>query len=273
MPPDVYERQAPAPPEVAGGACGSVGARAEQGGRDDRSAAEITVVVPVYNTAIEHLEESVGSILRQTMRPREIQVIDDGSTLAGTRDRLDDLRARAGVRLVRNERNLSLGPTMNRALLLCETPFVLKLDSDDLARPRLIERYDAFLSENRDFDVLGCQCQNFGQSNFASQHPFRVTRDYAVHSRGHWIVNHTGVLLNRESVLAVKGYRRMRGLSEDYELWVRMMLRGFRRFYNLPEILVDYRDLPTGAHHNSRRGFNRGMKILLKALMRTCPRF
>jgi hypothetical protein len=33
----------------------------------------------------------------------------------------------------------------------------------------------------------------------------------------------------------------MPSLAEDYELWVRMMLCGFRRFYNLPDVLLDYR--------------------------------
>ena len=52
---------------------------------------------------------------------------------------------------------------------------------------------------------------------------------------------------------------------------MRMMLRGHRRFYNLPDVLVDYRDLPTGLH---RRGkLNRAMKIGLRMLIRTCPNF
>jgi hypothetical protein len=85
-------------------------------------------------------------------------------------------------------------------------------------------------------------------------------------------VNHTGVLLNKASLLAVKGYHRMRGLAEDYELWIRMMLSGYRRFYNLPDVLVDYRDLPTGLHRNFLR-INRPIKIALRMLMRVCPNF
>jgi hypothetical protein len=64
----------------------------------------------------------------------------------------------------------------------------------------------------------------------------------------------------------------MRGLAEDYELWVRMMLHGYCRFCNLPDVLVDYRDLPTGLHHNFYR-INRPMKILLRTLIRISPNF
>jgi glycosyltransferase involved in cell wall biosynthesis len=239
--------------------------------QNDRVAPDITAVVPVYNTPAAHLDECVRSLLRQTVRPREILVIDDGTTLAETNTYLNALRDLPDVRLVRNDRNISLGPTMNRALRLCQTEFLLKLDSDDLARPQLIEKFVAFLVENRNVDVVGCQSQNFGISDFVTNHPQRVTRDYVL-SR-YWFVNHTGILLNKTSLLAVNGYRSMRRLAEDYELWIRMMLYGYRRFYNLPDVLVEYRDLPTGLHRNLRGKLNRAMKIVLRTLMRSCPNF
>ena len=60
---------------------------------------------------------------------------------------------------------------------------------------------------------------------------------------------------------------------KDYELWLRMMMRGYRRFYNLPDILVNYRDLPTGLHRHPRKVVNHAMKIWLRTLMRFCPDF
>jgi glycosyltransferase involved in cell wall biosynthesis len=240
--------------------------------QNDRVAPDITAVVPVYNTPLAHLDDCVGSLLRQTVRPHEVLVIDDGTTLAETNTYLDALRGLSGFRVVRNDRNLGLGPTMNRALQLCGTAFVLKLDSDDLARSQLVEKYSTFLMDNRKVDVVGCQCQNFGHSNFVSNHPELITRDYILNCPRFWFINHTGLLLNRNSLLAVNGYRPMRGFAEDYELWVRMMLRGYRRFYNLQHVLVDYRDRPTGLHRNFRR-LNKPMLIGLKWLLRLCPRF
>jgi glycosyltransferase involved in cell wall biosynthesis len=235
-----------------------------------RIAANITVVVPVYNTPAAYLDECLRSLLRQTVRPREILILDDGSTRVETGAYLNAVRDLPGFRLVRNDRNIGLGPTMNRALQLCQADFVLKLDSDDVARPRLTESFAAFIAINRNVDVLGCQCRNFGMTDFVTNHPSRVTRDYVMDC--FWFVNRTGVLLNKASLLAVKGYHRMRGLAEDYELWIRMMLFGYRCFYNLPDVLVDYRDLPTGLHRNFLR-LNRPMKIALRMLMRVCPNF
>jgi glycosyltransferase involved in cell wall biosynthesis len=221
--------------------------------QNDRVAGDISVVMPVYNAPAKHLHECMRSLFAQNARPREILIVDGGTTLAETDPYLSALQALPGLRLVRNDRNIRLGRTMNGALRQCQTAFALKLDSDDLARPRLVEKYAAFLAQHREVDVAGCQCRNLGESSIVSNHPERVTRNYVLTSPRFWFVNHTGVLLNKHSVLAVNGYRPMRRMAEDYELWLRMMLRGYRRFYNLPDVLVDYRDLPTGLHHNFRR--------------------
>ena len=101
-----------------------------------KTAQDITVVVPVYNTPVAYLDECLRSLHQQTVPPRKILIMDDGSTL-------DEIQAyylaQKDLQVVRTERNRGLGPTMNRALQLCQTDFLLKLDSDDLARPELVE--------------------------------------------------------------------------------------------------------------------------------------
>ena len=39
----------------------------------------VTVVIPVYNTA-EHIENCVRSVSLQTVLPKEVILVDDGST-------------------------------------------------------------------------------------------------------------------------------------------------------------------------------------------------
>jgi glycosyltransferase involved in cell wall biosynthesis len=236
-------------------------------------AAAITAVVPVYDTDPALLHCTIESLCRQTVRPARILVADDGSQRADTCDYLAALARSPMVELHRNPRNLSLGPTMNAALALCRTPYALKLDSDDLARPELVARYVRHLDSEGAADVLGCQFTTFGCSAYTTAHPARITRDHALRAAGYWFVNHTGVLLNRDSVLASGGYRCLRGLAEDYDLWVRMMRRGFTRFRNLPESLVEYRDVPSGLHRNFKRGHNRLRLMAVKASLRLAPAF
>ena len=54
--------------------------------QSSRVAGDITIIVPVYDTLVEHLDECMRSIFAQTVVPHEILVADDGSTLEETRD-------------------------------------------------------------------------------------------------------------------------------------------------------------------------------------------
>lgn len=236
-------------------------------------APEITVAIPVYNTDLGYLHECFGSVLEQTCRPAEILVVDDGSKAGLTLAYLRVLAESGLARVVTNPRNLSLGPAMNRALAECRTKYLLKLDSDDIARPDLVARMHRHVTAHPDLDVVGCQMQMFGDTNLATSHPARIGKHYVVGQKGHWVLNHTGVLLNRDSVLAVGGYGRLPRLPEDYQLWVRMMLAGRNRFECLQEVLVDYRSLPSGQHARFRRGFTRLFLAYWKLRARTAPRF
>lgn len=245
----------------------------EAAGAERPVASDISVIVPVYNTDPSFLHYCIDSLCRQRMLPAEIIVIDDCSSRPQTLQYLDQLRISSIFRLIRNERNLSLGPSMNRGLANCRTPYALKLDSDDAMAPILVSMYQDHLMKHGDVDVLGCQFTAFGNDSYTSRHPFRVSKRYVIESPGYWFVNHTGVLLNRDSVLAVGGYRQLRGHAEDYDLWARMMVRGYTRFYNLPDSLVEYREHSEGLHRSFKRGRARIRLALWKKLIRLAPSF
>jgi tetratricopeptide (TPR) repeat protein len=240
----------------------------------DRSqATDITLVIPVFNTNIAYLNECVQSVIAQTMRPARILVIDDGSTDGLTKAFLELLRGHPAFELVINQRNLWLGPTMNLALRECSSKYVLKLDSDDIARPELVQRFAAHIAAAGEIDVTGCQMRMFGTTTGVTAHPLRVTKQDVTSGQGHWIVNNTGVLLNRRSVLSAGGYGRIRRLPDDYPLWIRMMRAGYTRFRNLPEVLVDYRNLATGLHADYPRVVGRLFLGYQKLLARAAPAF
>lgn len=41
---------------------------------------EISVILPVFNTKVSYLQESIASVLNQTFKRFELLIIDDGST-------------------------------------------------------------------------------------------------------------------------------------------------------------------------------------------------
>lgn len=112
------------------------------------SSADVDVVIPTWNRA-ERVVEAVRSVLEQTVAPRRVVVVDDGST-DDTAERLEsigDPRLRvlstehAGVSAARNR-----GIRETRGQGAAE--WIAFLDSDDLWRPEKLERQLAAAEES-----------------------------------------------------------------------------------------------------------------------------
>jgi glycosyltransferase involved in cell wall biosynthesis len=102
-----------------------------------------SVVIPAYN-ASGTIREAIDSVLRQTMRPQEIVVVDDGST-----DETAAVVASMAERItVVRQDNAGPGAATTAGLRRVSTPFVATLDADDLWLPGKIARQAARFAED-----------------------------------------------------------------------------------------------------------------------------
>ena len=124
----------------------------------------ISTIVPVYNGE-RYLRETLDSILRQTYRPVEIIVVDDGST-----DGIGSVVAEYGER-VRYVWQPNAGETAarNRGLALAQGEFVAFLDADDLWHPEKLARQMTRLQERPEIDLCFTHFQNFWVPELAEE--------------------------------------------------------------------------------------------------------
>src|ERR1043166_928885 len=102
------------------------------------SGPSISIIIPNYNHA-QYLQRSVGALLCQSVLPSEIIVADDAST-DNSIEVLEGLaKQNSIVRICRNERNLGVNVSMNRALTFARGDYVGFFPADDESRPGLIE--------------------------------------------------------------------------------------------------------------------------------------
>ena len=101
----------------------------------------VSVVVPTCNRR-EQIVRCVRSLLKQTSPPREIIVVDDGST-DGSADAIRALSTDVGptnLRVICNDRTLGANASRNVGIRVAAGALVAFLDSDCVADAQWIER-------------------------------------------------------------------------------------------------------------------------------------
>ena len=115
----------------------------------------LTVALPVYN-GMPYLVPAVESILSQTLQDFRFLIIDDGS-IDGSADYLDSLDD-PRVTVIHQE-NRGLGATLNRAIELCDTEYLARMDADDVSHPDRLERQLLHMESHPDIGLLGSQIE------------------------------------------------------------------------------------------------------------------
>ena len=198
----------------------------------------VSVLMGVCDGA-RYLDAAVTSILGQTMADLELIVVDDASTdatpeiLAG----YDDPR----LVVLRNERNLGLTPSLNRALGRARGSFIARQDADDRSLPGRLERQLAFLTERSDVALCGAWARFIDGSDRAAGagHPPSDSADLAAGLLLENKIFHGTMLARRELMDALGGYREAFRYSQDYDLFLRAL--ASHRLANVPEELYELR--------------------------------
>lgn len=114
---------------------------------------EFTVVMPTYNRG-NLIAETLDAVLAQTFAPREIIVIDGGST-----DNTQEVLARYAGRIVtRKIAECAVQPKRNLGIGLAKTNWIALCDSDDIWLPTYLEKQAALIAAEPD---IGMSFSNF----------------------------------------------------------------------------------------------------------------
>jgi glycosyltransferase involved in cell wall biosynthesis len=203
------------------------------------SSPTVTVVMSVFN-GDEFLSETMDSVLNQTFRDFEFVIVDDGSTDA-TPDILSKYALRDSRIRVLREGKKGRSAALNLGISLANGKYVANIDADDLAMPGRLEEQVAFMEGNPEVGVLGSAYEVITDSGDVIDiigHPLNDSEIGSVIFRYNPIC-HSSVILRKDIVLALGGYRSIFEPSEDYDLWLRMSERS--RLANLHNVLVRYR--------------------------------
>jgi len=214
--------------------------------------ADISVVIPAYNEA-ERLPAAVESAQAQTLAPREIIVVDDGSS-----DETAAVARGLGVRVISQE-NKGPSKARNTGIRAARGAWIALLDSDDIWEPDKLERQWAALQACPEAALVACDYRQFtdagevvhpsflsqpGRYERAERHPVgegasRIEAPGDNFLRGGYFLIPSATLFAREAALAVGLFDESLRYVEDVEFFLRILSRG--PLLMVESVLLNYR--------------------------------
>jgi glycosyltransferase involved in cell wall biosynthesis len=195
----------------------------------------VSVIIPVYNR-LHRACKAVESVLKQTAKPDEIIVVDDGSEKDLSTLLL--LVESNGGRLIRTQNN-GPGAARNTGVSISSCEWVAFLDSDDLWLPHKLASLVAF-SVNCNCDLVHSDERWIRSGCFvnAGKRHKKAQGDQAfLQSLELCCISPSAVMLRRELFESVGGFDEKLRVCEDYDLWLRITAHHEVGF--LPEVLIE----------------------------------
>ncbi|NLD44972.1 MAG: glycosyltransferase [Chloroflexi bacterium] len=183
----------------------------------------VSVIIPTYNRA-GYLALALRSIARQSLRPAEVIVVDDGST----DDTQNVVRASGlDVRYLRQNHE-GVAAARNRGVRAATGDLIAWLDSDDLWEPSFLATLVPLLTANDGWDGVYCGASTID----AAGDPLPQVQDrvappeqlYDALLEGNFIM--TPALVLRKRCLAKAGPFAALPTCEDYDMWLRLARAG-----------------------------------------------
>jgi len=210
--------------------------------------AGVSVVIPTYNFG-RFLAAAIESAQAQTLRPREIIVVDDGST----DETPDVVRSFESVHYIRQE-NGGVCAARNRGVEDSMGEFIAFLDADDTWEARKLEKQIAVFNSDPEVGLVHCGMREFddetGETIATHLHGAEGwMADNLLLWEGPVIVGPGGTIaVRRDTFEAVGGFDTQQKVGEDWDLCYRIARKYKVGF--VPEPLVNYRSHGAAAHRN-----------------------
>lgn len=207
----------------------------------ENTKALVSVVMATYNEPAEIVGAAIKSILDQTYDNIELLIYDD-STEERTREAIDSFQDDDRVHVFREEKRVGFVRSLNIGLKRARGKFIARMDGDDIARPERLEKEAEYMELHPDVSVVGGQIALIDESGTAlssRRYPLGGVR-LALFSTVRNPLAHPAVMIRRELVDAGFRYDESLNMSEDLDLWLRVMNSGYR-VANIGDTVLDYR--------------------------------
>jgi len=199
----------------------------------------------VYNEQAHFLKKSIDSILNQTFSNFEFLIINDGSAKQECIDLLEEYANKdSRIRLLRNENNLGLTESLNNGLRKTRGKYIARIDSDDIADSRRLEKQLQFMENNPEYALCGSWAKIINErSELIGEKNFYTTYEEIKKKILYFnFFTHSSLFFRKAIVLENGGYSDKIKKAQDYDLILKLSAKY--PIANIPEFLCLHRTHP-----------------------------
>lgn len=201
----------------------------------------VSVLMGIYNCA-DTLEEAVNCIINQTYTNWELIMCDDCSSDNTYQKACELAQKDKRIIVIKNDRNLTLAPTLNNCLALAKGEYCARMDGDDVCSPERFEKEVDFLNKNPNYAVVSCNMKLFDENGVYGEikFPEHPLKEHFVQFSP---ICHAGSMSRTSVLKELGGYSIEKSVEriEDYDLWFRIYSKGYKA-YGIQEPLYSMRE-------------------------------
>lgn len=203
----------------------------------ENTSSPITIGLPFYNNE-KTLHYTLMSILKQSFSNWKLILINDGSTDRSHDCIPEDILYDSRVTYIRDQVNRGLVYRLNQIADLCDTPFLARMDADDMITPDRIEIQLQYMLEHPDVDLVDSALCSIDENNqvmgMRGMEPIHYSPvDILLKS----MLNHA-TIVGKTSWFKTNKYDPAFVRAEDYELWCRTFTFSTFKRIELPLYIV-----------------------------------
>lgn len=215
---------------------------------------QVTILLPFYKEK-EKLHNTINSIMNQSFSQWQLLLVANKADLKTYEIAQRWEQTDSRISMISESRQ-GIAHALNTGLESIDTPFVARMDADDIMMPERLETQIDYLQNHPETDVVASQTQFISEISESEGYELFVDWQNSIitheeHCLYRFIespIAHPTVMFRRELIENYGEYS-TDNLPEDYELWLRWMDKG-RKFYKLPMPLLVWND------HESRLSRN-----------------
>lgn len=204
----------------------------------------VSVILPVYNQE-KYLQETIQSILDQSLQQFELIILDDGSS-DNSAPIIQQFAAKD--KRIRAYYSANTGKSTSTNYLVNEArgQWCAFIDADDVMLPERLKRQIEFHSQAKEVDASSCNCYYINEQGnlFGTQryNGLRTVAEYksTIKRKKFITCSYTGLMVSKKAFIEAGRLSAKFEPCEDFEFLNRFVEKGFILLV-IPEVLMKYR--------------------------------